>query len=110
MLCGLLVACSPGTPSPESEPNEADRAHNRAPTSNEEESPNEAATIKDYSGRKCCGHRPTILGTPGDDRMTVNEPVRKVGIIVDGAGDDQIRTPDARGLYSTTCISTSEGR
>ena len=118
LLSGLaLAACSLGSTSPESEPTGASTSR-PAPTHASSRPPGAAppwTNVGDsrrhaasYKGKNCLGDRPTLVGTPGDDRiratfgddviMTLGGNDVVVGpkgaawrdLICTGAGDDQV--------------------
>jgi Ca2+-binding RTX toxin-like protein len=115
MLCGVpLVACSPGSPTSESESKKATTTTSVPVPTRVSDRPSDVAPppwaddrdlrvrAGGYKGKKCFGDVPTLVGTPGDDRIRA-----RFGddVIVSLGGNDVIVGPKGAeswgGLYCT---------
>ena len=116
MLCGVpLVACSLGSPTSESEPRKVTTTSVPVPT-RASDRPSDAAAppwadardlrvrAAGYKGKKCFGDVPTLVGTPGDDRIraTSGDDVITLG------GDDVIVGPKDAELMGSYCTGTGD--
>lgn len=114
LSCLTLGACSLGSPStePEPEPKEAETSAS-APTATASPAPDSAVPWADaeeareravsYQGRKCFGDRPTLVGTPGDDRIRATSGN---DVIVTLGGDDLIVGPKGAEWMESYCTGT----
>src|SRR5687768_12084664 len=117
MLSSLtLVACSLGSPSTEPEPNEAATSlpvptasssaagEPEPPWADEEESRRRAEAYKE---EKCLGNRPTLVGTPGDDRIRATD---HLDVIMTLGGNDVIVGTRGGVLGDRFCTGTGDDR
>ncbi len=117
MLSSLtLVACSLGSPStePEPEPKEAATSSCRpdsylqsctrtlSPLGRRREARQRAAS---YKGKKCLHERPTLVGTPGDDRIRATS---SNDVIITLGGNDVIVGPNGAEWMDSYCTGTGD--
>ena len=117
MLSSLtLVACSLGSPSTEPEPEpKAAATSSSAPTPTSSPAPEPSPPWADaeesrqraasYKGKKCLGERPTLVGTPGDDRIRATS---SNDVIITLGGNDVIVGPKGGEWMDPFCTGTGD--
>jgi Ca2+-binding RTX toxin-like protein len=112
-VCGLsLLACSPDTSSPESKPADAATTGVRpslVPGSKlgiARASPRDRdLSVRRYNRLKCFGFRPTIIGTPLDDRI---RGTSADDVIMTLGGDDVVTGINKQTFGDTVCTGTGD--